>query len=52
MDAHEATSSILGVIEVASRTLSQLYKYISVWTFAPTEVIQLRDGVVSLRELL
>lgn len=52
MNTLEATPGILGLVDVASRTLGQLSRYISLWASAPSEVIRLRDSTFSLRQLL
>lgn len=52
MDPFEAALDLLDVIDVATRTLTQLRRLSERWGSAPKEVFELRDKVASVRQLL
>lgn len=52
MDSLQAASSILGVFDIATRTVIQLRKISESWSSAPYGVYQLRDTIDAFRQLL
>lgn len=52
MHSLSATSNIVGVADVATRTISQLFQCIETWNSAPREVFELRDNITAFRQLL